>query len=401
MAKQIDNNVPLIRFEGFEDEWVEQKLKDIVEVYSGRDYKHLSVGDIPVYGTGGYMLSVDEALSYDQDAIGIGRKGTINKPYLLKCPFWTVDTLFYAVPREGYDLNFSFCIFQKTDWKKKDESTGVPSLSRRAINETRTFTPNENEQHRISLYFKEFDRVIELHQHKHNKLVTLKQAMLQKMFPQDGATTPEIRFKGFAGGWSVTRLGDITLPLSNNTLSRENLNKKSGLARNIHYGDILVWLGEVVDVNRNELPFITDSLLVSKLQSSKLRDGDIIIADAAEDSTVGKTTEVLNVGSELVFAGLHTIALRPMISFAPAYLGYFMNSHSFHDQLLPIMQGTKVLSVSKTALKEMHLLYPKELEEQQKIGNYFRKLDELISQHSTQLNKLKQIKSACLEKMFV
>lgn len=77
MAKQIDNNAPLIRFEGFEGEWVEKKLKDIVEIYSGRDYKHLSVGNIPVYGTGGYMLSVDEALSYDQDAIGIGRKGAL------------------------------------------------------------------------------------------------------------------------------------------------------------------------------------------------------------------------------------------------------------------------------------------------------------------------------------
>ena len=86
-------------------------MGDVVDLCGGRDYKHLSNGDIPVYGTGGYMLSVNEALSYDEDAIGIGRKGTIDKPYILSAPFWTVDTLFYAVPRKKYDLDFIFCIF--------------------------------------------------------------------------------------------------------------------------------------------------------------------------------------------------------------------------------------------------------------------------------------------------
>ena len=71
------------------------------------DYKHLGEGDIPVYGTGGYMLSVDKALSEDKDAIGIGRKGTIDKPYILRAPFWTVDTLFYCIPKHNYDLDFT------------------------------------------------------------------------------------------------------------------------------------------------------------------------------------------------------------------------------------------------------------------------------------------------------
>ena len=96
----------------------------MIEVCSGRDYKHLEEGDIPVYGTGGYMLSVSEALSDEQDAIGIGRKGTIDKPFILKAPFWTVDTLFYCVPRNDYDLSFVFDIFQNINWKAMDESTG-------------------------------------------------------------------------------------------------------------------------------------------------------------------------------------------------------------------------------------------------------------------------------------
>lgn len=92
------------------------------------------------------MLSVDKALSYDKDAIGIGRKGTIDKPYVLKAPFWTVDTLFYCIPKEDYSLDFVYCIFQNVNWKEKDESTGVPSLSKVNINSTDVKVPTLAEQ---------------------------------------------------------------------------------------------------------------------------------------------------------------------------------------------------------------------------------------------------------------
>lgn len=112
------------------------------------------------------MLSVNEALSYDEDAIGIGRKGTIDKPYILRAPFWTVDTLFYAIPREKIDLNFAFDIFQNIDWKKKDESTGVPSLSKIAINDIDVLAPIYDEQQIIGQFFENLDHLITLHQRK-------------------------------------------------------------------------------------------------------------------------------------------------------------------------------------------------------------------------------------------
>ena len=146
--------------------WEQRKLGELVDVCSGRDYKHLSEGTIPVYGTGGYMLSVNDALSYDRDAIGIGRKGTIDRPYILKAPFWTVDTLFYAIPREKVDLNFAFDIFQNIDWKKKDESTGVPSLSKTAINDIDVLAPKHGEQQTIGQFFAAIDHLITLHQRK-------------------------------------------------------------------------------------------------------------------------------------------------------------------------------------------------------------------------------------------
>ena len=144
--------------------WEQRKFSEIVDVCSGRDYKHLNEGPIPVYGTGGYMTSVCEALSHNRDAVGIGRKGTIDKPYLLKAPFWTVDTLFYAIPKPDINLEFALCSFLNVDWKSKDESTGLPSLSKEAINETVLRVPNAVEQNHLGSFFTGLDSLITLHQ---------------------------------------------------------------------------------------------------------------------------------------------------------------------------------------------------------------------------------------------
>ncbi|QQM62476.1 restriction endonuclease subunit S (plasmid) [Lactiplantibacillus plantarum] len=173
---------PQLRFAGFADAWEQRKLEKLVDVRSGHDYKHLNRGNIPVYGTGGYMLSVDKALSENEDAIGIGRKGTIDNPFLLKAPFWTVDTLFYVVPRVDYNLNFVNSIFQKINWKKYDESTGVPSLSKSTINSVIISFPSYEEQKQIGTFFQQLDKTIALHQRKLKKLQELKKGYLQKMF---------------------------------------------------------------------------------------------------------------------------------------------------------------------------------------------------------------------------
>ena len=180
MFPRDGSNIPEVRFAGFTDAWEQRKLGEIIEVNSGKDYKHLKSGNIPVYGTGGYMLSVNDALSFDKDAIGIGRKGTIDKPYILKSPFWTVDTLFYAIPKENYTLNFVFGIFQKIDWKSMDESTGVPSLSKATINNVRVSYPNSTEQIKIGQYFSKLDDLITLHQRNYNSLNRCKFSKITK-----------------------------------------------------------------------------------------------------------------------------------------------------------------------------------------------------------------------------
>ncbi|RHK04826.1 restriction endonuclease subunit S [Enterococcus casseliflavus] len=184
LQKMLANqeNVPEIRFADFDVYWEQHTLGETTDIRAGRDYKHLKSGNIPVYGTGGYMLSVDDALSFDKDAIGIGRKGTIDNPYILKAPFWTVDTLFYVIPRNGNEIDFFYSVFQKINWKSKDESTGVPSLSKSAINSILVYAPSKDEQKKIGAFFKYFDENILIHQHKVNLLKQLKKAFLQKMF---------------------------------------------------------------------------------------------------------------------------------------------------------------------------------------------------------------------------
>lgn len=211
---------------------------------------------------------------------------------------------------------------------------------------------------------------------------------------------PEIRFKGFSDEWENRKFSETFSNIANNTLSRAELNYNFGQGKNVHYGDVLVKFGELLDIEKDEIPFITNDVLVNKFKTSKLQDGDIIIADAAEDELVGKCTELINVGDSFVFSGLHTIPARPTLFFASKYLGYFMNSLAYHNQLLRLLQGTKVLSISKSAIKDTSILFPNDTEEQSQIGKYFQNLDKLITLHQQKYDKLVILKRAMLEKMF-
>ena len=169
--------------------------------------------------------------------------------------------------------------------------------------------------------------------------------------------------------------------LQNNTLSRAELSESSGVAANIHYGDVLIKFGEYLDMTQESFPWIKKTTDVDKYRASFLQDGDIVFADTAEDETVGRCCEIRNCGSTIIISGLHTIPCRPESKFAPGYLGYYLNSAAFHEQLVPLMQGTKVVSISKAALKSTSIRYPSDDKEQQKIGTFFQSIDRLITLH--------------------
>jgi restriction endonuclease S subunit len=211
---------------------------------------------------------------------------------------------------------------------------------------------------------------------------------------------PKIRFKGFTEEWEQRKLGETLYSLRNNTLSRAELSLENGVAKNVHYGDILVKFGEILDVKKELLPMIVDELVLAKYRDSFLQNGDIVIADTAEDETVGKCSEIAGVSDEKIIAGLHTIPCRPLFNFASGYLGYYLNSDDYHRQLLPLMQGIKVTSISKSALQDTKIQYPKSLEEQEQIGTYLRWLGHLITLHQRKCDETKKLKKYMLQKMF-
>ena len=211
---------------------------------------------------------------------------------------------------------------------------------------------------------------------------------------------PTIRFEEYTDDWEQRKLGNVLFSLQNNTLSRANLSDESGIAKNVHYGDVLIKFGEVLDVRKEKLPMITDENVLSKYKASFLQNGDVIVADTAEDSTVGKCSEIAGLNDEVVLSGLHTIPYRPIEKFASGYLGYYLNSGAYHNQLIPLMQGIKVTSISKSAMQNTDIDYPKSQEEQGKIGAYFKSLDEMITLHHRKCEETKKLKKFMLQKMF-
>lgn len=202
--------------------------------------------------------------------------------------------------------------------------------------------------------------------------------------------------------WEKTSFSRAFKFLKNNSLSRAELSDDNGNVKNIHYGDILIKFSECLYADeRNNIPYIiNDNIAYKLLKLSPLINGDIVFADAAEDNTVGKCTEIITHNDTDLVAGLHTIPCRPTIKFAEGYLGYYLNSTAFHNQLLQYIQGTKISSISKKSICQTIISYPSEIINQQKIASYFQSLDSLIQTTSKELASLKQIKAASLQSMF-
>lgn len=199
--------------------------------------------------------------------------------------------------------------------------------------------------------------------------------------------------------WHVIPFGECLSTLGNNTLPRAALNYDGGRIRNIHYGDVLIKFPSVLDVQREKLPYINSDVAYS-IRSSFLQEGDVVIADTAEDETVGKATEINNLQDESVVAGLHTIPCRPKDSemFARKYLGYYINHSSFHDQIVPYITGIKVSSISKSSLEYAYISVPP-VDEQERIVEILSDVDELILNLEKLIEKKTAIKQGVMQKL--
>lgn len=212
---------------------------------------------------------------------------------------------------------------------------------------------------------------------------------------------PKLRFKADDGAkfpdWEKNNFSDVFDSINNSTFSRDCLNYVDGNVKYIHYGDILTIFDSTVNVEAADVPYVNKDIDCQKYQF--LADGDIIVADTAEDDTVGKAVEIVNASNVKAISGLHTIACRPKSKFTSGYLGYYMNSNPYHNQLHPYMQGIKVTSISKANIALTNISVPS-LPEQQKIASLFAELDILIQSAEKELEGYRELKQGMLQKMF-
>jgi type I restriction enzyme S subunit len=341
--------------------WEQRELKEILKVNSGRDYKHLGSGSVPVYGTGGYMLSVNDKLS-DKDAIGIGRKGTIDKPQYLKAPFWTVDTLFFMIPLNNFDLQFLYTMTQKINWKRMDESTGVPSLSKAVIEKVNQNIPSYQEQIKIGGFFKQLDNTIALHLCKQRQLNLLKQSLMKEILPQSDSVLPHLRLANFRDPWEQHQLKEV-------------LKVNSGRDyKHLDEGNIPV--------------YGTGGYMLSV--DGKLSDVDCI--GLGRKGTIDKP--------QYLQAPFWTVDTLFYLTPFPNYDIYFLYTLIQSINWKSMDESTGVPSLSKSVIERVTRTFPI-LEEQRKIGFVFKQLDDTIALHQQKVAHLKTLKGTLLNKMFI
>ena len=246
--------------------------------------------------------------------------------------------------------------------------------------------PPLGERQKIGAILSTQDTVIELQE----RLLTEKRR--QKKYLMQRLLTGKQRLPGFCGKWQAGQFGDVFHFIPNNTYSRERMTALVGEIRNVHYGDILVKYHSVIDCGSNDLPFLNDDVKIS--QAMLLKSGDIIIADTAEDLTAGKAVEIINVADNQVVSGLHTMACRPVQDlFTPKWLGYYMSSDAYHNQLIPLICGTKVPSISRREIMNTTVAIPT-IEEQAAIVEILSTADWEIDLLRASLEQEKRKKKA-------
>ena len=385
--KDIKTTVPTLRFREFQNDarWIPNKIDHVCKIGNGRDYKHLSAGNIPVYGSGGYMTSVDKFL-YDGESVCIGRKGTIDKPIFLTGKFWTVDTLFYTYAFHKCLPKFLYLIFQQINWYKYNEAGGVPSLLKTTIGNINIFIPNnENEQKKIVDCFSSLDDLINAVADKIETLKEYKKGLMQQLFPAKGKTIPAIRFPEFqnAPDWQETALENIGEIVTGNTPSTKEPN---------NYGGDRLFVSPA-DISDKRYVSQTKTTLSEKgfRLSRQLKENSILFVCIG--STIGKVAQ-----------NTRECATNQQINSIMPYKGHvadFVYSILEHyaPQIASIAGNQAVPIINKTLFSSVSLLMPKE-NEQQKIADCLSSVDELISTETAKLDQLKAHKKGLMQQLF-
>ena len=376
-------NIPQLRFPEFSDAWEEKNVGDVLTIGSGRDYKHLNNGDIPVYGTGGYMTSVDSFL-YDGESVCIGRKGTIDKPVLIDGKFWTVDTLFYTHSFVDLLPKFLFPLFKRINWKKYNEASGVPSLSKSTIEKIKLSLPTKPEQQKIAAFLTAVDSKIEQLSKKQELLGSWKKGLMQQIFSQ--AT----RFKADDGcdfpDWEERKLGNLTKVVVGGTPSTSN--------ESYWNNGSIPWLssGGINDGNVIKASKLITQEGLDNSSAKLMPKGTTLLAMTG--ATLGRVGYLL-----IETSGNQSVAgLIPNHNFYSKFLFYTLFKNK--QTILSMAGGAAQAGINKATIESFKFKFPI-VEEQTKIANFLSSIDTKIEQVGKQLIESKQFKKALLQQMFI
>lgn len=381
---------PKLRFPEFRgaEGWEVRPFEKLFSIGNGRDHSHLSAGDIPVYGSGGFMRSVNAHL-YDGESVCIGRKGTINNPIFLTGKFWTVDTLFYTHSFQECLPKFIFFAFQNIDWLKHNEAGGIPSLSKANIGKISTGVPTPPEQKKIADCLTSVDELIAAQARKVNALKVHKKGLMQQLFPRVGATQPRLRFPEFqeAAEWSSDSLGSLFETSSGGTPDREKMEYWDG---NIPWiTTSLVAFNIVTEASE----FITEEGL--RNSSAKLfPEKTILIAMYGQGKTRG---QVAMLGIEAATNQACT-AILPRNDIDPRFV--FLNLGSRYEELRGLSNSGGQENLSQGLIQTLQFSYPKSKDEQEKIADCLTFLDDLIAAQTQKLDALTTHKKGLIQQLF-
>lgn len=387
-GNEIKTVIPTLRFPEFQDTegWKEYKLKSLCEIGNGKDYKHLGRGNIPVYGSGGYMTSVDDFL-YDGESVCIGRKGTIDKPIFLTGKFWTVDTLFYTHSFHNCLPKFLYLIFQKINWYKYNEAGGVPSLSKTTIGEINVFVPvgekgELKEQQKIVDCIFSLDELIEATVQKVEALKEHKKGLMQRLFPAEGKGVPDLRlpeFQGQATEWQSTLLGAV-VDYENGRAHENEIDEN---------GDFIVVNSKFIStdgevIKRTNTPYC----LANK------EDILMVLSDVPNGRAIAKCFFVDESGKYTVNQRICRLRSKNVNS---KFLFYLINRNPY---FLSFDDGVKQTNLKKSEVLECPLMVPSSPIEQQKIADFLSSIDDLIITTELRIKALERHKKGLTQQLF-
>jgi len=388
----LESKVPAIRFKGFSGVWVENRVGQLCDcIVPGRNKPKTFNGDIPWVTTPDIVTNnvgkskIGLAI-YREEAKRVGAKVVPIDSIIMSCvgelgivakvnnELIINQQLHAFIPKEN--LSNWFLLYELSTRKKYMESvatkTAVPYMNKDNCNSIPIIVPSFTEQTKIGNYFQQLDTLITQHQQKHDKLLNLKKALLEKMFPKQGAEVPEIRFKGFSGEWEERALGEVADRYDNLRIPITAINRVSGTTP--YYG-------------ANGIQDYVDGFT---------HDGEFVLV--AEDGANDLKDYPVQYVNGKIWVNNHAHVLQ---SKSRVVDNYFLKLTISQTDIEPFLVGGGRAKLNAETMMKIAVDIPLKVVEQTKIGNLFQHLDTLINQHQSQLKKLKQIKQACLAKMFV